>query len=101
MGGKPAYVYDRLVLNFEILFLNINMNENQVPLWINENNETVIDSSTPIMESPSTRVSGYDQNGIPRSGIVLSKFVSEGTQYTAIRADDGQVYTITTSILLG
>lgn len=77
------------------------MNVNQIPLWINERNESVIDSSTPIVESPSARASGYDQNGIPRSGIVLSKFVSEGTQYTAIKADDGQVYTITTSVLLG
>lgn len=77
------------------------MNEKQVPLWINENNETVIDSSTPIVESPSARVHGYDQNGIPRSGVILSKFVSEGTQYIAIKADDGQVYTITTSLLLG
>ncbi len=77
------------------------MNNKEIPLWINENNENVIDSSTPIMEAPTTRVSGYDQQGIPRSGVVLSKFMSEGKQYTAIRADDGNVYTITTSILLG
>ena len=76
-------------------------NEKEIPLWINENNQNVIDSSTPITEAPSARASGYDQNGIPRSGVVLSKFMSEGKQYTAIRADDGNVYTITTSILLG
>lgn len=79
-------------------------NSPQVPLWTTESDQSVIDSSTPIMESPGTRMTGYDQSGLPRTGVVLSQFMSEGIQYTAIRADDGKVYTITargTGVLLG
>lgn len=74
----------------------------QKPLWISEGNSNVLDSSTPISVSPNTRAKGYDSNGLPQEGVVLSTFVSEGKNYAAIRTDNGQVCTIQTStVLLG
>ncbi len=101
MGRKPAHVHGRITLTFASFVLNIVMNE-QKPLWISQENENVLDSSTPIMESPGARIKGYDSNGIPREGRVLSKFVAEGKQYAAIQTDDGVVCTVqTASVLLG
>ena len=74
----------------------------QKPLWISEDNSNVLDSSTPMAAAPNSRAKGYDASGIPREGLILSTFVSEGKNYAAIKTDDGQVCTIqTSSILLG
>lgn len=78
------------------------MNNEQVPLWTQNENANVIDSTTPFTEKPLSRIRGYDTNGIPREGVLLSRFVSEGTDYAAIRADDGGIYTVTTrKVILG
>ena len=78
------------------------MNNEQIPLWTQNENVNVIDSTTPFENRPQSRIRGYDTNGIPREGVVLSSFVSEGTNYVAIRADDGGIYTVTTrKVILG
>ena len=74
---------------------------NQVPLWTQDESVAVLDSSAPAIKTSNGRVHGYDSAGVPREGVVLSKFVSEGKQFTTIKADDGNVYTIQQQILLG
>ena len=75
--------------------------DKQMPLWTQDESVTVLDSSSPAFSTDTGRVRGYDSAGMPREGVVLSKFVSEGKQYTTIKSDDGSVYTIQQSILLG
>ena len=75
-------------------------NSKQTPLWMCEENNNVIDSST-YTPNVMEYVNGYDTTGCPRTGKVLSSFYSEGRQYFNVKTDDGNIYTITRGVLNG